>query len=470
MDSVRDSPALGLLLARAYEFEERSRLLAALALLLAGALHALVLTPWTETLRQREEAAAERTRLAAPLEEVAALEASITSAREAVDSTLQPALERLASDLENDLRRVGATREATRRMMEEGIPEETEDAEENAASGAPEPFQIDNLDWIFDIGRARSRDELLTALTPLVEARVIGPRFSAFEARWAAEALPRVEAHLDHLAGAVPGLRGLLPEQSAALDELAAAVAAQRRAARDLRFRPPERDDWWTSAALSPEEEWAGEELSLRLDPAVRAQILEPLELDQLEVTATRTEAAWRALLEALEKRQTALTAVSEGPGPERSREIASRYSPLVLGLLFAVLLAWRAGRTRELGLLAGAARIEGAALREWLLVRAGGATRRAFALRVMVVAMLGLAWIALAAWQAGIETERTVLAAAVGGAVVFVLTLGYSVAVSRRVRARLAPRPSAPRERPPEPPEPPERDGDDGLEGLSLR
>lgn len=415
-----------------------------------GLVHFLVAAPYVATQERRSALRADRERLTAVADELAALAPYVTGPGTAVDEVMGPALERLVGDVRGDLVRLSATYDWLRSFV---AKQRGESPEEGAASDV-EIFRVENVDRILAVAEAATVEELLAALAPEAERHVVHPRFSDLQELWTSTVLPRIEAALDAVAASVPELRGRLgtaasPASNAAFDAFGTALAAARRAARDLQWQPPERHDWWTSAP--PAE---GELLSLRLDPAVEEQLRHPLALDQLEVVTSRVEETYRALVDAVERRrQASLDGTGAGLAARRETELLVRGFPLVLGLALAAAVAAAGRRRRELGLIVHLLVDRGAdGLADWYFRRsrwglesdppgrAPAAAARAALLRAAGLAVLGGGWIAFAAYQLralGPPLEAVVLAAI--GAAVLLAAVIYDASVGRGIARRLA-------------------------------
>ena len=206
-----------------------------------------------------------------------------------------PALDRLVEDLTGDLARLAATHRSLAELVAAQAAGTTSPREQGGEVDEPagaEPFQVENIDRIIAIGEASTRNELLAALAPLAEEHIIHPRFTALQELWTSSVMPRVEADLDAVAGRVPELRsrfnaGAGEDGDALWRTLAEALAAERRAVRDLAWEPPERPDWWASGDATE-----GQLVAFTLEEAVAEQLRRPLALDQLRVTAERTATA----------------------------------------------------------------------------------------------------------------------------------------------------------------------------------
>lgn len=449
--------------ARADELRAGRWLAAAVAGL--ALLHLFAVAPFVASAERRIGARADLERLASVGDELGALAPHVTGPAGAVDEVMGPALGRLADDVRRDLVRLRATYDWLRAFVsaQRGEGPGAESPEDDA-----EVFRVDDVDRILAVAEASTSEELLAALGPVVERHIATPRYSDLRELWRSTALPRLEASLDGVAGALPELRGRWTaaagtDAAAAWDELGAALGAARRTVRDLEWRPPERADWWTSAPP------AGDELlSLRLDPAVEEQLRRPLAVDQLAVALRRVEEAFRAVADAVEHRRQELSREVDAGGlagvlgPQA--EIVARGFPLVLGLVLASALLAAARRRRELGWIVHLLLERGdAALGEWYFARprwgvaaglperAPAAAARAGVLRIVFLGVLGLGWMGFAAYQLWeLEPRLRLLAVTALGAAAFLAAVTYDAAVVRGLHRLLAsetgePPPTAP-------------------------
>lgn len=462
--SGREVTVLEALLVRARELDANARRWSVLVLAALAFLHATVVTSFVERGSARAARNDETARLEAVLGEVRGLVPELASIPSTVHKVIDPALQRLVEDLRGDLLRLRATRRSLRRFLAEkngetppaGLP-----AEDDELAGV-EPFEVTDVDRTVEIGEARDREELLRALSPLVEQRIVEPRFAAVQQVWTTSVLPRVEAHLDGVAGAVPKLRGRYGEAAEDWQALAESLTALRRAARDLEVRPPERPFWWASE--DPPPAGSDETVTLALLPAVVEQLLSPVALDQLRVALERTDDALTTLLQGLEKRRKELADGTDGETLSPGLRRLVRGFPLILGLAMGALLLSAARRRRESGHLVELLLTEGStpALRSWLssLERwspsAGPATRGAKR-RLLVLTLGAVAWIGGAAAQLvrpQIVPPNEMAVLAGGGALAVLLAAAYSLAVVRGLRR--------PREAGPPPPQRATLDGDE--------
>ncbi len=448
------------LLLRARDFDANARRWSLLVVVALAVFHATAVTSWVERDAARAARSEELARLDGVLADVRELGPALASVPATVHEVMDPALGRLVEDLRRDLLRLRSTRRSLRRFMAEqnagddAAPAEDLLAEVDDELAGVEPFEVQNVDWIVEIGEALGREELLRALSPLVDERVVAPRFAAVRQLWTASALPRIEAHLDGVAAAVPELRGRYGEAASDYQALAEALTAERRAARDLEVAPPERPYWWASE--EPPAAGSDEVVVLALEPAVVEQLLAPVALDHLRVAVERTGGAYETLYQRLETRRTALTGGTETESLDLDLGRLVRAFPLILGLVAGVLLLTAARRLRELGYLVHLLAAEGgtATLRPWLssLGRWSSSAGPEPALqgggrRISILTLAALAWIGGAAAQLlgpGTLPPVEVAAVAGGGFLAVLLAAGYYLAVVRGLR-RL-PGPTVPR------------------------
>ncbi len=182
-----------------------------LAVLALALIHAVVVTPFIAGSRLESETSLQRTRLATVESSLGELRGALEAVRQETASMVAPALERLIEDLKHDFARLDVTR---RRIAERAAAEaavagspEAEEASGEPATGTPlqepasdvAPFLVDDPDRIADLRDARTSEELLAALAPLVEELITQPRFFDLERGWKDDALPRLEARLGQL-------------------------------------------------------------------------------------------------------------------------------------------------------------------------------------------------------------------------------------------------------------------------------
>lgn len=457
--------ALEALLARARDQELASWRWLWVVVAVLAAIHISVVAPFVESSRRRAAAAAALERVEGVAADLAELEVHVGSQGDVVREVMLPALDRLPGEVTGDLRRLEATYRSCAELVASGGRGKAErggsaPAAAGTGEGDAEPFQLTNVDRILTIGEAETREELLAALAPLVEERIEQPRFSDLERLWSSSAVPRIEASLDGVAARVPELRGRFgkaveeapADAGAAWQALGEALAAERRTVRDLAWEPPERRDWWALA-----EPAAGDKVATRLDPAVEEQLRRPLALDQLEVTATRTESAYRDVVRAVDDERGRLergarSATLSGVAG-RAGESATRAFPLVLGAVLAALMVAAARRRREIGLLVHliGRRESAPGVVDWYYQRSRWTlaldpsprrekvARRSGVWRIVAATLAGLAWIALAAFQLRpVEPPERLLATATAGGLALLAAAAYDFSAARALHRML--------------------------------
>jgi len=421
--------------------------------------HAAVVTPFVEQERRRTHLADEETRLADATSAAASAGAALAAGREAAGERIEPALRELLRGVRGDLDRLGAAVDAARG---EPLPEPVEEVDVDDAGGelddaspgeAGAPIDLDPATRDA-LREARNRYALLGILEPVVEERIVGPRFDALGQAWREEVLPALEAGIDEAAGELAALGPRWPEGSAEVAAAEGAVAELRRVARDLAFQPPEQPFWWAAPEDAPTFE-------LTLTPAVRERLLHPLALDRLAVAAGGAEAALGDLAGRAESARESFRTTSEA---ERGRlgDFAATLArlgvdlrgvvllfPLLLGVLLA---AVQIRRGQRLARLAVATRLAVAAgepreLRRWCLAELGGprhfatvaAARGAAVRQALGALLLALLWIAAAAAHLlqleGLDRDRWLLTVIAGATAAVVATVHRLVAVRRAAR-----------------------------------
>lgn len=316
-----------------------------------------------------------------------------------------PALERLIEDFEGDLARLDATRRqiAARAAAEAADPADgvAEPVEEPPAS-AVQPFVLEDPDRVADVRDAETPDELRSALAPLVDELITRPRFFDLERGWKDEALPRLEARLDTAASALPRLRSRFPEARNQWQELAGSLTGLAAAARDLRFEPPSRSDWWILAD--------DPELELGLTPATRDEIRRPRPLTELEAAADRSVESYSEIVGKVAQAKRELGDPPAGPFAWLDMTAVAMF-PLLIGLVLGGATTWRSQRLRELGFTVRLAIEHGGppGLAPWFWSqaqwntsagRAAASAWRACVIQTLTGYFLAMSWIALAAVQ----------------------------------------------------------------------
>ena len=384
-----------------------------LAVLVLAVLHLAVVTPYVDSRHLESAFNLEIDRLAGVDRGLAELGSALDEATSEILPEIRQTLDHLVEDIEQDLSRLDATRNRiAARAMTEGaenqlVPENpapSAGGEDRTAAPSVLPFQLENPDWVADLRDARTRDELLTALAPIVDELITQPSYFDAERSWQDSALPRLEARLEAAAGAVPRLRNRFPESGTRWLALVGAINELRRAARQLRLAPPQRPFWWSTPALD-----GG--LALALTDETQAAIRRPEAVAELERLGTCASELRREIGHQVTQ---ARRAVGEGPGDRGSGdlEVAAVVPmfPLFLGLILSGAVIRRSQLLRELGLTTELAIAHGspAALRRWLWSQAQWSTPPASApaawrrsvVQTLLAYFLALGWVALVAVQ----------------------------------------------------------------------
>ncbi len=427
-----------------------------LALLALALIHAVVVTPYIAGSRLESETSLQRTRLAAVESSLGELRGALEAVRQETSSTVTPALERLVEDLGADLERLDATR---RRITAEAAGAEAETSASQGA-GTPgstpppavvestvQPFVLDDPDRVADLRDARTPEELLAALTPLVDELITRPRFFDLERGWKDDALPRLEARLDTAASALPRLRSRFPEARSQWQALAGSLTALSRAARELRFAPPAQATWWTrSESLDLPTSSEASEVELGLTPEMMDEIRRPRGLAELEGAADRAIESYSEIVGKVAQAKRELGEPAAGAFDWLDLGAVALF-PLLLGLVLGGTMIWRSQRLRELGFTTRLAIEHGGptGLKTWFWSQAqwntvAGASAasawHACVIQTLIGYFLAMSWIALAAVQlrqldsAG---HQRLMIYTITGASIVLLAVAHRLLVARR-------------------------------------
>ena len=448
-ETSQPSPSVNELFLRARDAWEQSRRWSSYTILVLLLFDVTAIIPFVHFNQGRQAAEADVERLKGAEVEISQLSKEMDAIGSSIESSTHPLLQQLVDDLSADLKRVDATRRYARRVYAEasGSAAGAESgAGEDASEGATAPLQIDNPDWIVALAEAETPAEVLAATEPVVEERVVRPRFEALNQVWTGQVLPQIESRIDALAGKIPGLRSRFPQADASWESFAQAVGNLRRTARDLVFKPPERRYWWSSRN--------DQELVLGIETAAAEQLRQPLALDEVKAATDQALQRYEEVAKLYTDRQAEIEK-SVGTGTRGSSEqlvgwltnnlpmVAGTFT-LVLGLLLAALQVWQTQGLRELGLLSFLMIEEGASPRlgRWYLSHLCGWSLtdppqpRGLALRLLLTAALELGWIGVNfAQQLGGGTPLAVhhLGVIAGaGALAVVSSLAYTAVVAR--------------------------------------
>ncbi len=431
-----------------------------LALLALALIHAVVVTPYIADSRLESETSLQRTRLAAVESSLGELRGALEAVRQETSSMVAPALERLTEDLEADLARLEAT---WRQIAAQATPDaEPGDSDPGATSTAGEPattspqaltpshaqpFLIEDPDRIADLRDARTSNELLAALTPLVDDLITRPRYFDLERGWQDDALPRLEARLDAAASALPRLRSRFPEARDQWEALTGSLTALSSAARDLKFSPPAQPTWWvrSESPLAPDSIKTDEQL-LGLTPEIADEIRHPRRLAELETAADRSIESYSEIVGKVAQAKRELGEPEAGVFDWLDLAAVAMF-PLLIGLVLGGTMIWRSQRLRELGFTTRLAVEHGgpAGLKTWFWSQvqwntAAGASAsaawRACVIQTLIGYFLAMGWIALAAVQLR-QLDRSdhqrLMIYTISGASIVLLAVAHRLLVARR-------------------------------------
>ncbi len=429
-------------------------------------LHVAILAPFIEESLQETAASSEIERLDTVSNGLSELHHALQAAGSAVRPAIQPALDGLADNLAHDLERLEATR---RQILAAAREQDTSTQAESTGGGAiqsgairagatgdgtapssenaPElrvrPFLLDDPDWIADIRDARGREEMLAALSPIVDALINEPRYFDANRIWKEKGMPAMKARLDGAAALIPRLRGRFPEGTADWEALVSALSRSTRVASELQLAPPDQPFWWT-------RERPGEELELGLTADVKLAIHAPAILTELSDAVATIGNSHRALTGRVAAARNAL-GESSGGGRIAGVQLAvlAPMFPLVIGLLVAAVMIRRSSHLRELGLSTRLAIEHGgpAALHRWLLgqvqwssaVTATAVAWRRCLIQTLLGYFLVMGWIAVAADQLrqlrNLDPQRLVLFT-IAGATLILVAVAHRLLIVRQAIA----------------------------------
>ncbi len=429
-----------------------------LALLALALIHAVVVTPYIAGSRLESETSLQRTRLAAVESSLGELRGALEAVRQETSSMVAPALERLAEDLETDLARLETT---WRRIAAEAAEAESADSDPADASTAEspptnlpaltrstaQPFLIEDPDRIADLRDARNSDELLAALTPLVDDLITRPRYFDVERGWKDDALPRLEARLDTAASALPQLRSRFPEARDQWQALTGSLTALSSAARDLKFSPPAQPTWWarSETPLAPDSISTNEQL-LGLTAEIAGEIRRPRRLTELETAADRSIESYSEIVGKVAQAKRELGEPAAGAFDWLDLASVAMF-PLLIGLVLGGTMIWRSQRLRDVGFTTRLAIEHGSPTGlktwfwsqvQWNTAAGGSATTawRACVIQTLIGYFLAMGWIALAAVQLRqLESpgHQRLMIYTIGGASIVLLAVAHRLLVARR-------------------------------------
>jgi hypothetical protein len=266
--------------------------------------------------------------------------------------------------------------------------------------------------------RAAPPERWNAVLGPIVEARIVTPRFDELNRRWREL---EVGALRGRSAEVVAGLRAAAAQdatRAGELEALAARVGASVEALGAYTFVPPASPEWWRTVEAKVA---SMESLADRAQGYYAAALGSPHVVDELRSAANDARAQQQRSLEEFRTecerlsaqfaKQSAALATLGKPFEFLAADldfVAARW-PLILGLLLAGACVWRGLADREFVEASELAAANGstavaASLSQWT-------QRGARPASALALASLGAAWIALAGWQlrrAPMEADAT--------------------------------------------------------------
>jgi hypothetical protein len=221
-----------------------------------------------------------------------------------------------------------------------------------------QPFKItdSNLLVLEKIKLSKNRAELLEALKPYVEEKIIKPGYNELNDYWENNILPDIHIQFKKLTKDVNDLKSDFPEGNKEWDKLAEAFEDTNSAASKLKFKQPTEPPFWWSSVKGKERErreLEGEVTSQWKDPAVLNPLREQVTqlFTEEKKLGEKIDKDMKKLKDQFDEQQKKLGSIAK-PLQFLAFDLESVMVifPLLLGLILASATAWTTLRLRELG------------------------------------------------------------------------------------------------------------------------
>lgn len=218
------------------------------------------------------------------------------------------------------------------------------------------PFQITDSNLLVKIICSEERIELLEALKPFVEDKIIERRYRELNGGWKTNLLPDIQTQFKELTNNMNTAESEFPEGHEEWEKLSKAFEAIESAASNLEFEQRTEPPFWWSSEIGKNE------VRIELKKRVTSQLKEPRVLrslrNQVSQLLVEEEHLGQKINEGLSKLteqfqdQTEKLASIAKPLRFLALELESVMVifPLLLGLILAGATAWTTLRLRELG------------------------------------------------------------------------------------------------------------------------
>lgn len=219
-----------------------------------------------------------------------------------------------------------------------------------------QPFEIPDPNLLKKIKYSEKRKELLEALKPFVEDKIIKRRYSELNKYWKANLLPEIQKQLTRLTTDMNDVKSEFPEGHEEWEILAMSFETIESAVNNLEFEQRMEPPFWWSSEIGKEE------VRIELKDMVRSQLKEPTVLkslrEQVKQLLIEENELGRKIKEGLlkldEQFQDQKDKLASIAKPLRflalELESVIVIFPLLLGLILAGATAWTTVRLRELG------------------------------------------------------------------------------------------------------------------------
>jgi hypothetical protein len=330
-----------------------------LAVILLLLVHLLTVGPFIELSREKSKTERENTRLSGVKSKIEGL--GFTN----VNASISERLSTFVVDLRHDFERINLT---VKNLSEKDQPESRQPGEGDISNIAVQrervqsvgkevrPLEITDPNLLKKIKSSKNREELLIALKPYVEEKIIKPRYCELNEYWEDDILPEIHTQFEKLTNDMNDLKSDFPEGLEEWEKLSKAFKPFESTASKLKFKQrTEPPFWWSS--VEGKERVRGE-----LEEEVKSYLEEPAVLTSLHEQVTQSLTDEKKLGEKIDKDMEKLKEQFK----EQEKKLGSIAKtlqflaldlesvmvifPLLLGLILAGATAWTTLRLRELG------------------------------------------------------------------------------------------------------------------------
>lgn len=296
-------------------------------ILLALLFHLFTFTSFITLTEERNLIKKKLGRLGAGKQEIDLMSTTLITLQDQIKNEMENAITNFVVDLQNDFLRLEKTRRnlQSSSTFESEIPKPIENIPPRRQSGEiqigsmsldspmqmiqrpledPPLFEINDLavrQKIAEADKNNNREELLKAILPFVETKILKPRFDSLNEKWVKTLLPKVEKRLNEVHTKIGAIILNFPEEQKSLGLLRQEIEDIQKKTHDLDFGPPPTDSFW----------WSSREgkglVSLQMSQEVQKRLTNPKALTELQERIGNLVMKDRKLLVEIDKTLTEL-------------------------------------------------------------------------------------------------------------------------------------------------------------------